>query len=227
MYNQTLATEPGLLPAGTWREEWLAWARLFDLGAMLYLNEPAPEAIRNCEAAGQVLDECLPDERFVYFLKQAADKEVGDLRQEFFDLFFVPVSGCHCPPLGGISGQGRDVDSGRVGPFFEAVGFDPARLPGLPSYLRCLNRPDYLGFELAFMATIMEAAATRPDSAEAEALYATGRFFHQTYLTPWAARYGRQLAGTAQSDYFRACGHLTIFLSQLPLHPVQEDLSKN
>lgn len=197
----------------TWREESLVWARLFGLAAMFYLHEPVPETVRAGAAAGQALAEGLPEERFVHFLNRAAG-EIDEVRQEFFDLFFVPVSGCYCPPFGGISGQGLSADNGGVGPVFGEAGFEPARLPGLPSYLRSLMRPDYIGFELAFLANILEAAATEPDEEKAGELYETGRFFQQNYLAPWAADFGSQVAERAQSHYFRACGHLTRFLSE-------------
>jgi TorA maturation chaperone TorD len=195
-----------------WREECQAWAQLFGLAAALYLREPTVEQARNCLAVGQALAKHLPDESFVHLLTRVSIEDIAEVKQEFFDLFFVPVSGSYCPPFGEIAGPGHNVDNGGVARVFQETGFIPAVLPGLPSYLRSLGRPDYIGFELAFLATIWGAAALSPDNTEAKGLYETGLFFHGNYLASWAADFGRKVAETAQSNYFRVCGHLTLFL---------------
>jgi TorA maturation chaperone TorD len=195
-----------------WREECQAWAQLFGLAAALYLREPAVEQARDCLAVGQALARHLPDESFVHLLTRVSIEDIAEVKQEFFDLFFVPVSGCYCPPFGKIAGPGHSTNNGGVARVFQETGFIPAVLPGLPSYLRSLGRPDYIGFELAFLANIWGTAAVSPDNTEAKGLHETGLFFHENCLAPWAADFGRKVAETAQSNYFRACGHLTLFL---------------
>ena len=197
-----------------WREESRAWAQLFGFAAASYLREPTVEQAGNCSAVGQALTEHLPDEPFVHFLTGVKMEDISEVKQEFFDLFFVPVSDRYCPPFGETAGPGpgHTTDNGGVARVFQETGFSPALLPGLPSYLKSLGRPDYIGFELAFLANIWGAAALSPDSTVARGLYETGLFFHGKYLASWAADFGRRVTETAQSDYFRACGHLTVFL---------------
>lgn len=203
--------QPLVIPE-VWREECQAWAQLFGLAAALYLREPTVEQAKNCSAVGQSLAKYLPDESFVHFLARVAIDDIAEVKQEFFDLFFVPVSGSYCPPFGEIAGSDHSTDNGGVVRIFQETGFTPAVLPGLPSYLRSLNRLDYIGFELAFLSTILGAAALSPDNIEAKGLYETGLFFHGNYLVSWASDFGRTVAETAQNNYFRACGHLTLYL---------------
>jgi TorA maturation chaperone TorD len=213
--KQSVAT-PGsgnLAAPEAWRQECQTWAQLFGLAAAIYLREPAVEQARNCAAVGQALAKHLPDESFVHFLTRMAAEDMAEVKQEFFDLFFVPVSGSYCPPFGEIAGPDYSTEHGGVAQVFQKTGFSPSLLPGLPSYLRRLNRPDYIGFELAFMSTILEDAALSQDSGKAKGLYETGLFFHEKYLASWAAKFGRQVAERAQSDYFQACGLLTLFLT--------------
>lgn len=195
-----------------WREECQAWAQLFGLAASLYLREPTVEQARNCLAVGQALAKHLPDESFVHFLTRVAIGDIAEVKQEFFDLFFVPVSGSYCQPFGEIAGPAHSTNNGGVAQVFQETGFSPALLAGLPSYLRGLNRPDYIGFELAFLANLLEDAALSQDNGEAKGLYETGLFFHEKYLASWAADFGRHVAERAQNNYFQACGHLTLFL---------------
>lgn len=198
----------------TWRKECLAWAQLFGLAATLYLREPTVAQAENCSAAGQALTGHLPDEPFVHFLSGVERKDLGQVRQEFFDLFFVPVSGSYCPPFAETARAGHGTDNKRVARFFQEAGFIPALLPGLPPYLKNLGRSDHIGFELGFLATVLEAAAVTLDNGEAKGLHETGLFFHETFFAPWAADCGRKVAETARSNYFRACGHLTLFLAE-------------
>ena len=216
--TEPLAQSPGgrsatlAVPEDAWRAECQGWTQLFGFAAALYLREPTIEQARNCSAVGQALAEHLSDEPFVHFLNGVKMEDNAEVKQEFFDLFFVPVSGSYCPPFGEIAGPGYSTDNGGVARVFQETGFSPALLPGLPSYLKSLGRQDYIGFELAFLANVLGAAALSPDNTKAKGLYETGIFFHEKYLAAWAADLGRKVAETAQSNYFRACGHLTLFL---------------
>lgn len=198
----------------TWRQEYRGWARLFDFGARLYLHEPCARLLEECRAVGSALQAHLPDQDFPVLLGKAGQEVVASLRQEFFDLFFVPVSKSYCPPYAALQkkgGQGLGVAADNW-PLFQETGFQPTLLRGLPPYLRGLNRADYIGFELAFMATLLENAGQENDRAKTTALLNTAALFHEKHLSIWAADFSQLLGHKAASAYFRACAQLTIYL---------------
>jgi TorA maturation chaperone TorD len=198
----------------TWRQECRGWARLFDFGARLYLHEPCAQLLEECLAVGSTLKAHFPDQAFPELLVKAGREEVATVRQEFFDLFFVPVSHSYCPPFAALrkkSARGLGV-AGDNWPLFQETGFLPSLLSGLPSYLRCLNRADYIGFELAFMATLLDNAGRSNDRAKTTALLNTAATFHEKHLSGWAADLAENIDHKAASAYFRACAQLTMYM---------------
>ncbi|PLX49342.1 MAG: hypothetical protein C0613_07745 [Desulfobulbaceae bacterium] len=191
-----------------------AWARLFDLAATLYLHEPGEAQLKRCRIMGMALTDLLPDETFPQLFQAAANEEVVTLQQEFFDHLFVPVSTHYCPPYAAM--QGKDIPAPPlldIRPLFQETGFDPAHLKGLPAYLRGLGRVDYIGFELAFMAILLQNALLEKEAENREALLQTADLFHEKHLRHWAADFSSRLDEKARSSYFKGCAQLTGYLA--------------
>ena len=200
---------------GVWQEECNGWAQLFGFAAGLSLREPSMDQLANCRSVGEELKAHLPEEAFPQLLLAVKKEDIDAIRQEFFDLFFVPVSGSYSSPYEALQpNNGRHNEAGgNIGRIYAATGFTPGLLADIPSYLKRLNRPDYIGFELAFMANVFRAASQGTDPEEISALRHTAVLFHEKHLSRWATAFGHQVAQKAQSSYFRACGECTAYMA--------------
>jgi TorA maturation chaperone TorD len=198
-----------------WHEECDGWAHLFDFASSLYLREPNMQQLEDCLTVGEALGVYLPDEDFPKLLLQAGEEDVSAIRQEFYDLFFVPVSEIYCAPYEALQSNGgqHDAVDGDIRRIFAETGFQPSLLTGIPSYLQRLNRPDYIGFELAFMANVFKAAAMETGVDEIRALRHTAVVFHEKHFSTWATGLGHQVAQGARSAYFKACGEFTAYMA--------------
>lgn len=89
------------------------------------------------------------------------------LRQEYYDCFFVPISGKYIPPyesaLRGYQNIEKKLTFGNLGTDITAqvkkqydfVGFDPLMLNAFPP-LKNIQLADHIGYELAFMAYLCQ-----------------------------------------------------------------------
>jgi hypothetical protein len=101
----------------------------------------------------------------------------------------------------------------EVGLLYQATGFEIGLLANIPSYLKLLNRPDHIGFELAFISNMLTTIAREPDDSKAHALHETCLTFCRKHFSAWAADFGRKVKEAAQTPYFQACGEITSFLA--------------
>lgn len=191
--------------------QWQTMAQLFKLSSSLYLLEPSAESCKSCVEVGQILEQSHVCDAFPEHLQRASDTPLVELRQEFYDLFLVPMSPSFSSPFE----RDQRGEAGRAEPqlksCYQAAGFDPANL-AIPYYLRSLNRMDYMGFEVAFIAKLLGAAVQHPDSDQAQGLCATALAFNRHHLALWGKEYGGQLSEGASSHYFKGCGSLTSYL---------------
>ena len=196
-------------------EELLKWASLADFTARLYLTEPSRENCDGCRRWGAVLPDFFPDEDASKLLTQVDPEQTDDLRQEFFDLFVVPVSDAYIPPLENTYRNGSMAKglSNTLGEIYRKAGFYPEKF-NLPFYLQQLERNDHLGLELEFYANLLYSANEKGTPSEKECLLDTARQFFHEYPVQWAGSYGLGLKEKAKSPYFRALGALTLFISK-------------
>ncbi|BCO08020.1 hypothetical protein GF1_03960 [Desulfolithobacter dissulfuricans] len=196
-------------------EELLAWASLADFTARLYLTEPSTENCSACRKWGELLADILPDENLPELLTRVNPEQADDLRQEFFDLFLVPMSGVYTPPFENAHRYGSMANglSQIIGELYQAAGFYPETLD-IPFYLKQMGRNDHLGLELVFFANLLYSADKASSQSEAERLRDTASQFFQEYPGQWAGSYGRELMEKARSPYFSALGALTVFVSK-------------
>lgn len=193
----------------------ISWALFFNFAAGLYLNEPSGALLEKAALFGNAMAEALPDRQFPVLFSQGTDAALDELRQEYYDLFLVPVSGAYTLPY--ESARRTNAPGGfscrEVGQVFATTGFDIALVDAAP-WIKNIGRADYIGYELCFAAHLLSAAAEEEDRQEAENLVLTARSFYQHHLHPWLGDFGKQTAAAARSSFFKGCGELTVFLGQ-------------
>ncbi len=200
------------------REEGEAWAGLLDFAADLYLNEPNSERLASCRSAGKSLIGIFPEEAFPEMFATVKTGPADEILQEYFDLFFVPVSGSYLSPFEAAHREKHLAPELPVliGHLYSEAGFKPERL-GIPSYMRSLKRPDHIGFEMAFLAQVLNSLlllTADGDSQQADMLWETAIAFHSTYLGRWASAFGQRLEETAESHLYRGLGGITQFINR-------------
>ncbi len=200
------------------KEEGEAWARLLAFAADLYLNEPDPERLASCRSTGKSLLCIFPEESFPEMFASVKTGSADEILQEYFDLFFVPVSGSYLPPFEAAHREKYLAPELPVliGRLYSEAGFKPERL-AIPSYMRSLTRPDHIGFEMAFLASVLNSSlvfGADGDQQRANMLRETAIVFHSTYLGRWASAFGKRLEETAGSHLYRGLGDLTQFINR-------------
>ncbi|WP_067617683.1 TorD/DmsD family molecular chaperone [Dissulfuribacter thermophilus] len=204
-----------------------AWADFFEFVATLYLNEPDEERIAGCKEVGHKFKKIFPGELFAKMLTLVERDSSEDITQEFYDLFFVPISGKYLPPFELAQRQipMRTDLCASVKNFYISAGFNPELLD-IPSYIKMINRPDYIGFEMAFLGLILRSSAEldlNGDEEQASALLQTACSFYSQHLGMWVSNFGKQLTERAECYMYKALGHLTIYVG----HSMSEILSKD
>jgi len=195
-----------------------AWADFLEFAAALYLNEPDEERLDKCREVGLNFREFFPEELFAKMLVFVDRDPCEEVRQEYFDLFFVPISGRYLPPFEAAHRE-RSMAAElpvSVQNFYGCVGFKPEKLE-IPSYVRMLNRPDHSGFEMAFMGLMLKSPGQFDldgKREQAKALFETARCFHSRHLGSWASHFGKKLTETADCHLYKALGHLTMFIDR-------------
>ncbi len=200
------------------KEEGEAWVMLLAFAADLYLNEPDSERLANCRSAGESLIDIFPEESFPEMFASVTTGSAAEILQEYFDLFFVPVSGSYLPPFEAAHREKYLAPELPVliGHLYSETGFKPERL-AIPSYMRSLTRPDHIGFEMAFLARVLNSSLifmADGDLQQANMLRETAIAFHSTYFGRWASAFGKRLEETARSHLYRGLGGLTQFINR-------------
>ncbi|QGP94019.1 Nitrate reductase delta subunit [Neomoorella glycerini] len=175
-------------------------ARTYELLARGYLQEPT--AIYIEELAKMV--KLLQDDLYIpEGLTVTVNIDMGEIKQEFYDRFFVNVSAKYVPPFESAIVE-RELNGNRIrfgplnGPLtlhvrdcYQVSRFDPWKLD-IFKPLQEIPIADYLGFELAFMAYL--------SFAELEA-YKTNRLQQGLQWRQWQQRFLEQHLGRWINDY--------------------------
>ncbi|HFQ80666.1 MAG TPA: hypothetical protein ENK33_04755 [Desulfobacterales bacterium] len=200
------------------KKEGEAWAELLAFAADLYLNEPNSERLTGCRSAGESLIDIFPEEAFPEMFASIKTDPADEILQEYFDLFFVPVSGSYLSPFEAAHREKQLAPELPVliGQLYSEAGFKPKKL-AIPSYMRSLTRPDHIGFEMAFLTRVLNSSLVfmaDGDLQQANTLWETAIAFHATYLGRWASAFGKRLEETAKSHLYRGLGGLTQFINR-------------
>lgn len=140
---------------------------------------------------------------------QEPDEGSDQERQEYFDLFFVPVSGRYLPPFESAQREQRLWGSNtyHAAAIYQAVGFTLASLSFSPHWGTILA-PDHIGVELAFASSLLRQCE-QAGKAQRKDLERLLKHFAQQHLLSWQDEYGRSVAEKAKTDRYVSLGHLT------------------
>lgn len=188
-------------------------AAAFEFLAGIFLKEPSVSIMNEVKiwAKEGKEPEMLP-------LLENIDREDPDLTgltQEYYDLFFVPVSGRFVPPFeSAIRGAVRqDGGATKFGPYwgdttvklaalYERTQFHPERLAVFEP-LRQLNLPDHVGLELSFMAYLCCLEAQQLERGlSAKLIRKIQTDFLQEHLRGWVGLWVNDLEKVPQSGYY-------------------------
>lgn len=179
--------------------------------ASLFLLEPNQENIITLQKQlNELLEEKEKIKRFIQ-----TEEEVLELCQEYYDLFFVPSSGCYVPPFEAAL---KNYQPGKKKPFsqlynkdtvhvqscYDVVGFNPWKL-NIFQPLKDVKFPDHIGFELAFMALL--CANDAKSNQELEDNYNWKRLQHQflaEHLSQWAKNFSLAVKDNSRGFYEKA-----------------------
>jgi TorA maturation chaperone TorD len=182
-------------------------AGVFRVAATLYLQEPSIELAR-------ILNEYLPQQTGI-----PSDLIPGDsletLRQEYFDLFCVPVSGRYLPPFESVQREKRlwGPLTQKVAELYRACNFALLNMQTSPLW-QAQFMPDHIGYELAFVEAMLKSRQADPSPALRQELDNTLRHFWRRHPSCWVAAYGHKLADNAQTGIYRFLGLLTEAIGQ-------------
>ena len=167
--------------------------------AGIFLQEPSVDLWPlQRQALAEYLKESGIEINFGETILEDAPSIVEKLRQEYYDCFFVPMSGKYVPPyesaLLGYNAQKsksfgplNSNEANHVDQCYEVVGFNPREL-NMFAPLKEIQFPDHAGFELIFMAMLCgaEKAAWERDNPSQAKEWASLQFqFLQEHLAKW------------------------------------------
>ncbi len=188
-------------------------AQAYEFLAGIFLKEPTAEILSELKSWAQVS----ADEEIQILLAKIAreDSLLAALKQEYYDLFFVPVSGRFVPPFeSAVISASREegektkfgsfwgLETAKVSDFYAHAEFRPEQLTVFEP-LRQINLPDHIGFELAFMAYLCrwQARLESRGSATTEIQAAQASFLTR-HLNRWLPLFAGDLGQTRQSGYY-------------------------
>ena len=145
------------------------------------------------------------------------DVFIEGLRQEYYDCFFVSVSGKYVPPyesalLDYRTGERKpfgtlnSMEASHVAACYAAVDFHPQML-NVFAPLKEIQLPDHVGFELAFMARLCAAeqeAWDKKHPVEALKWQTFELQFLREHLSQWLENFARALQDLAPGYYAQA-----------------------
>jgi TorA maturation chaperone TorD len=196
-----------------------ARARAYEVLATLYLNPPTEQLVDGllklstspvmADPFGGPATECLRR------CAAAHRGELDALRQEFDDLFVVPL-GRYVTPYEAVYRDQRVVGDTVVGGLLMGAStvavMSEYRAAGVEVSSACGELPDHIGVELSFMAFLCAHEEQSWNAGEHEGarslLHRQKRFLGQ-HLLQWAPALSSRIIQVAQSDFYRAIALLT------------------
>jgi TorA maturation chaperone TorD len=196
-----------------------ARAGAYEVLAALHLNPPTPQLVAELLrlSTSSVMADFSDGPAAEHLCRYAAayNGELDALRQEFDDLFVVPL-GRYVTPYEAVYRDqraiGEHVVSGLLmGPSTVAV-LSEYRASGVEVSAMCNELPDHIGIELSFMAHLCsrerEARGTGDEAAVA-ALRSRQQRFVEDHLLAWLPALSDRVVRNAQSDFYRGVALLT------------------
>lgn len=188
-------------------------AGAFEFLAGIFLKEPSVSIVNELKVWAKEGE----DAKMLSLLENVVqeDPDLTGLTQEYYDLFFVPVSGRFVPPFesairGAVRQAGGPTKFGsywgdttvKLADLYERTRFHPERLAVFEP-LRQLNLPDHVGLELSFMAYLCRLEAKQLERGlSAKLIRKIQTNFLQEHLRGWLGLWVNDLERVQQSGYY-------------------------
>lgn len=196
------------------RDESSTRAAVYQLLATAFLEPPSEERLEQLRAP-EVLAELgeLLGSGTLEPLRSAPPDDIREVRQEFNDLFKVPL-GKYVPPYEAVHRDSRDIEGVPTrGLLMGPSTVDVRRLyEAAGAELGLSELSDHIGVELAFLAFLCdrEKAAYADGNVEAAENYrAYQRGFLQEHLLEWIPAYCETVRQRSSTSYFRVLAAMT------------------
>ncbi|AHF07731.1 TorD/DmsD family molecular chaperone [Desulfitobacterium metallireducens] len=203
-------------------------ARGYEVLAEIFLKEPSTEGMEGLKAwTDSGSTEKLLELKAILEKIQNEDSELMNLTQEYYDLFFVPVSGRFIPPFestirGAKREKGKRIKYGahwgmqahQLAALYEKVGFDPGTLE-IFEPLKETKIPDHLGLELLFIAYLcrLEDKAAK-SGQEITGLRQLQNRMLNDHLLGWLPQFTGELVKLETSGFYSYFAILALELCQ-------------
>lgn len=203
-------------------------AQGYEFLAGIFLKEPSPEGLKVLILwkEAETKEESLKLEKILQGF-QTNDPELLKLKQEYYDLFFVPVSGRYIPPYeSAIRGAVRSkkgkmkygshwgIPAHQLSDLYENVGFNPKALD-IFEPLKETQLPDHLGLELSFMAYLCRLEDKFiNEGQEIRGLRNLQKSILKDHLQEWLPQFTTELLNVEVSGYYSYFALLALGLCQ-------------
>lgn len=191
-------------------------AQGYEFLAGIFLKEPSPEGLKVLIlwSEAETKEESLKLEKILQEFP-TNDPELLKLKQEYYDLFFVPVSGRYIPPYeSAIRGAVRlkkgkmkygshwGIPAQQLSDLYENTGFNPKALD-IFEPLKETQLPDHLGLELSFMAYLCRLEDKFINKGEEiRGLRNLQKSILKDHLLEWLPQFTTELLNVEVSGYY-------------------------
>jgi putative dimethyl sulfoxide reductase chaperone len=193
--------------------------KIYSFFAEIFLQEPTPSRwSEQCNALEKFFEEESQlegyEDQVNHLIPESLMTAVEKVKQEFYDSFFVPMSGRYVPSFesalrnytGGRKrafGPLSSSEGSHVAQCYAAVGFYPWGLEVFAP-LREIRLPDHIGFELAFMATLCSSEILAWENRELEKVNQWQNLqkqFLKEHLNEWLPHFAEAMRENAPGYY--------------------------
>jgi len=211
-----------MIPSVVQREggNYLATSRqkVYSFIAEIFLQEPSSARwVEQRQALAELLREAGETPSFGDLIPEDVLKAVEKVRQEFYDCFFVPMSGHYVPPFEsalrnyktGVQkpfGSLNSLEGNHVTECYAKVGFHPWGL-NVFGPLKEIRLPDHIGFELSFMAILCASEILAWENEQMENVQrwqTVQRQFLKEHLMEWLPQFSQAMQEIAPGYYAEA-----------------------
>lgn len=185
----------------------------YELLANIFLNEPTQEQFKVLKKWAADLEDPWLEE----LLREIEEGDPGleELRQIYYDLFFVPVSGRFVPPFEAAIRGARRQKGGktRFGGFwgdstlqikqiYQQIGFEPEKMT-IFQPLKEMNLPDQIGIELAALAYLCQGEESwQEEKKDLRALHHWQKVLLEEHLNQWLPQLREDLTGADPTGFY-------------------------
>ncbi|WP_041917187.1 TorD/DmsD family molecular chaperone [Desulfitobacterium dehalogenans] len=195
--------------------------------ASLLVEEPTLEKWLTIQKLSSSLSGELLEDKNGIRIPEEAQATMERLRQDYYDCFFVPMSGKYVPPYESALrcfkqkpkpsfGKINTSLTAQIKQQYELTGFDPYRLE-LFSPLKNIPLADHVGFELAYMAYLCQQeheARKEAREGNAERWLEIQKEFMAEHLLMWIPSLAEALRTLENGFYSQAIKTLEIWLHE-------------